>query len=89
MFAIEDLISDGIMSIEEDDEIMKEATEILITEQLLYRKTKQEVIEAYDRCVKKMKDKNLSSERKEIVINPGRHIISLISEINSMRLTNQ
>lgn len=89
IFAIEDLISDGITSIEEGDEIMKEARQILITDQLLYRKTKQEVIEAYDRCVKKMKDKNLSSERNEILISPGQHIISLISEINSMRLTNQ
>jgi len=41
MCAIEDLISDGIMSREEGDEIMKVAREILTTEQLLYRKTKR------------------------------------------------
>lgn len=37
IFAIEDLISDGIMSIVEGDEIMNEAREIRTTEQLLYR----------------------------------------------------
>lgn len=89
IFAIEDLISDGIMSIVEGDEIMKEAREIITTEQLLYRKTKQEVIEAYDRYVRRVKEKNISSERKEILISPGRDILSLISENSSMKLANQ
>jgi hypothetical protein len=31
IFAKEDLISDGVMSIEEGDEIMKEAREVIIT----------------------------------------------------------
>lgn len=88
IFAIEDLISDGIMSIVEGDEIMKEAREIITTEQLLYRKTKQEVIEAYDRYVRRVKEKNISSERKEILISPGRDILSLISENSSMKLAN-
>lgn len=88
IFAIEDLISDGIMSIVEGDEIMKEAREIITTEQLLYRKTKQEVIEAYDRYVRRVKEKNISSERKEILISPGRDILS-ISENSSMKLANQ
>ena len=89
IFAIEDLISDGIMSIVEGDEIMKEAREIITTEQLLYRKTKQEVIEAYDRYVRRVKEKNISSERKEILISPGRDILSLVSENSSMKLANQ
>jgi len=89
IFAIEALISDGIMSIVEGDEIMKEAREIITTEQLLYRKTKQEVIEAYDRYVRRVKEKNISSERKEILISPGRDILSLISENSSMKLANQ
>ena len=84
IFAIEDLISDGIMSIVEGDEIMKEAREIITTEQLLYRKTKQEVIEAYDRYVRRVEEKNIPSERKEILISPGRDILSLISEYSSM-----
>jgi NTE family protein len=46
IFAIEDLISDGIMSIEEGDEIMQEAREVITTEQLLHRKSKEEVVEA-------------------------------------------
>lgn len=49
IFVIEDLISDGIMSIEEGDEIIKEAREVLTTEQLLYRKRKEEVMEAYNK----------------------------------------
>ncbi len=40
-FGIEDLISDGIMSIEEGDEIMKEAREVLTTEQLLHKKERK------------------------------------------------
>lgn len=89
IFAIEDLISDGIMSIVEGDEIMKEAREIITTEQLLYRKTKQEVIEAYDRYVRRVEEKNIPSERKEILISPGRDILSMISENSSMKLANQ
>jgi predicted transcriptional regulator len=89
IFATEDLISDGIMSIVEGDEIMKEVREIITTEQLLYRKTKQEVIEAYDRYVRRVEEKNITSERKEILISPGRDILSLISENSSMKLANQ
>jgi hypothetical protein len=35
IFVTEDLISDGLMSIEEGDEIMKEAREVIITEQVV------------------------------------------------------
>jgi NTE family protein len=64
IFAIEDLISDGIMSIEEGDNILKEAREVITTEQLLYRKRKEEVVEAYDRFVKKIDAKDISAGRK-------------------------
>ena len=40
IFGIEELISEGIMSMEEGDEIMKEAREVITTEQLLYEKEK-------------------------------------------------
>jgi NTE family protein len=50
IFALEDLITDGIMSMEEGKEVMKEAREIT-TEQLLYRIRKEEVVEAYNRFV--------------------------------------
>ena len=81
IFAIEDLISDDTMSMEEGEEIIKEARELLTTEQLLHRKRKEDVVEAYDRFVKKIQVKNLSLERKEILIGPGRDIIALISEV--------
>jgi predicted acylesterase/phospholipase RssA len=80
IFAIEDLISDGIMSMEEGDEIMKEAREVVTTEQLLYRKRKEEVEEAYNRYVKKIEAKDISPDRKEILISPGRDIVALVSE---------
>jgi NTE family protein len=85
IFAIEDLISDGIMSIEEGDEIMKETREILTTEQLLYRIKKEELVEAYDRYVKRIQVKNISPERKEKLISPGRDIIAIVSEADNAK----
>jgi NTE family protein len=85
IFAIEDLISDGIMSIEEGDEIMKEAREVLTTEQLLYRKRKEEVVEAYNRFVKIIEAKNMSSDRKELLLGPGRDIITIVSEADNAK----
>jgi NTE family protein len=84
IFAIQDLVSDGIMSIEEGDEIMKEAREVITTEQLLYRKTKEEVVECYNRYVKRIEAKNITTECKEILISPGRDIIALVSEAEIM-----
>jgi NTE family protein len=44
--ATEDLISDGIMSIEEGDEIIKEARVVIISEQSLYKMRKEKLEEA-------------------------------------------
>jgi NTE family protein len=90
IFAIEDLISDGIMSIEEGDEIMKEAREVLTTEQLLYRIKKEELVEAYNRYVRRIEAKDMSPDRKEKLISPGRDIIALVSEAedNAKRARN-
>jgi NTE family protein len=85
IFAIEDLVSDGIMSIEEGDEIMKEAREVITTEQLLYRKRKEELVEAYDRYVKRIEAKNITTECKEMLISPGRDIIAIVSEADSAK----
>jgi hypothetical protein len=88
IFAIEDLVSDGIMSIEEGDEIMKEAREVLTTEQLLYKMRKEELVEAYNRYVERIEAKNISPDRKEILISPGRDIIALVSEVDSAKHVN-
>ena len=88
IFAIEDLISDGIMSMEEGDEIMKEAREVVTTEQLLYRKRKEEVEEAYNRYVKRIEAKDISPDRKEILISPGRDIVALVSEADNAKHVN-
>lgn len=76
IFGIEDLVSDGIMSIEEGDEIMKEAREVLTAEQLLYKIKKEELVEA----------KNISPDSKEKLISPGRDIIALISELDNAKV---
>jgi NTE family protein len=80
IFGIEELISEGIMSIEEGDEIIKEAREVITTEQLLYRKRKDEIEEAYNKYVEKIKAKDLPPECKEILISPGKDIVALVSE---------
>jgi hypothetical protein len=80
IFGIEELISEGIMSIEEGDEIIKEAREVITTEQLLYKKRKDEIEEAYNWYVEKIKAKDLPPECKEILISPGRDIVALVSE---------
>jgi NTE family protein len=88
IFAIEDLISDGIMSLEEGDEIMKEAREVITTEQLLQLKGKGDIEEAYNRYVKRKEAKDISPERKEMLISPGKDIVSLVAEANTKRSTN-
>ncbi|MGA7370197.1 MAG: hypothetical protein WBX01_13805 [Nitrososphaeraceae archaeon] len=52
----------------------------MTTEQVLHIKRKEEVVEAYNRFVKKIEAKKMSPDRKELLISPGRDIISLISE---------
>src|ERR687891_57055 len=83
IFGVEELISEGIMSMEEGDEIIKEAREVVTTEQLLYRKRKDEIEEAYNWYVEKIKAKDLPPECKEMLIRPGRDIVSLVMETNS------
>src|SRR5215204_295044 len=85
IFGIEELISEGTMSIEEGDEIIKEAREVITTEQLLYRKRKEEIEEAYNRYVEKIRAKDMPPECKELLIRPGRDIISLVMEVNAKR----
>ena len=85
IFGIEELISEGIMSMEEGDEIIKEAREIITTEQLLYRKRKDEIEKAYNEYVEQINAKDLPPECKEILISPGRDIVSLVMEANTKR----
>jgi NTE family protein len=85
IFGIEELISEGIMSMEEGDGIIKEAREVITTEQLLYRKRKEEIEEAYNRYVEKIRAKDMPPECKELLIRPGRDIVSLVMEVNAKR----
>jgi NTE family protein len=83
IFGIEELISEGIMSMEEGDEIMKEAREVITTEQLLYRKRKDEIEKAYNEYAEIINAKGMPSVCKEILLSPGRDIVTLVSEVDS------
>ena len=83
IFGIEELISDGIMSMEEGDQIIKEAREIITTEKLLYKMKKEEVLDAYNDYQKKIDSKNLPIACKEVLLNPGRDIVKLVYEANT------
>ena len=52
------------MSIEEGDEIMKEAREVLTSEQLLYIIKKEELVEGYNKYVKRIEAKNVSPNQR-------------------------
>jgi hypothetical protein len=52
---------------------------------MLYRKRKEEVIEAYNRFVKIIEAKDMSPDRKEMLISPGRDIISIVSEADNAK----
>jgi NTE family protein len=75
------------MSIEEGDEIIKEAREVITTEQLLYKKRKAEIEEAYNWYVEKIKAKGLPPECEEMLISPGRDIVSLVMETNKTSMS--
>ena len=89
IFGIEELISEGIMSMEEGDEIIKEAgekkrSECVTTEKLLYKMKKEKVLDAYNEYQEKINSKNLPMVCKEILLNPGRDIVKLVYETNNM-----
>jgi NTE family protein len=83
IFGIEELISEGIMSMEEGDEIMKEAREVITTEQLLYRKRKDEIEKAYKEYEEIINAKEMPLECKEILLSPGRDIVTLVSNLDN------
>jgi NTE family protein len=86
IFATEDLISDGVMLVEEDVEIIKEARVVIISEQSLYKMRKN--WRKHNRYVKRIESKNIPLERKETLISPGRDTI-LVSEVNNTRQVDQ
>ena len=53
---------------EEGDEIINEAREVITTEQLLYRMKKDEVVHAYNKYKEKILAKELPVECKEILL---------------------
>ena len=47
---------------------------------VIVAKSKEELVEAYNRYVKRIEAKNITTERKEKMISPGRDILALVSE---------
>jgi hypothetical protein len=80
VFAIQDLISDGILSVEEGDEWIGEVKELLTAEQLLHKRTREELMESYNSYAALIDTKIQSAERKQILIDPAKDIIALVSE---------
>jgi len=52
----------------------------------LYKIKKEELVEAKNRYVKRIEAKNISPDSKEKLINPGRDIIALISELDNAKV---
>ena len=91
VFAIQDLISDGILSVEEGDEWIGEVKELLTAEQLLHKRTREELMESYNSYAALIDTKIQSAERKQILIDPAKDIIDLVSETedNAKRATSK
>jgi len=91
VFAIQDLISDGILSVEEGDEWIGEVKELLTAEQLLHKRTREELMESYESYVALIDTKIQSAERKQILIDPAKDIIDLVSGTgdNAKRATSK
>jgi hypothetical protein len=53
--------------------------------QMVYRKRKDEIEKAYNEYVEQINAKDLPPECKEILISPGRDIVSLVMEANTKR----
>ena len=83
IFGIEELISEGVMTMEEGDDIMKEAREAITTEQLLYGKRKEEIEKAYNEYEEIINAKDIPLECKEILLSPGRDIVNLVSKLDN------
>jgi hypothetical protein len=43
------------------------------------------VVEAYNRFVKIIEAKNMSSDRKELLLSPGRDIVAIVSEADNAK----
>jgi len=82
VFAIQDLISEGILSVEEGDEWIEEVRELLTAEQLLHRRTKEELIDSYNEYAALIDTKIQSIERKRVLIGPAKDIIALVLEMS-------
>jgi hypothetical protein len=55
------------------------------TYQYIYRKRKEEVEEAYNSYIKRIEAKDISPDRNEKLISPGRDIVALVSEADNAK----
>jgi hypothetical protein len=54
----------------------------------LYKKRKEELIEAYNRYAKRIEAKNMTPDRKEKLISRGRDFIALLEVDNAKRVSS-
>lgn len=78
LFNIEELIADGIVSPKEGEGAMARIRKMMTTEEL-HGRSKDEIIESYDRFVKTMEKLVPSKERREPIIHAARDILEFLT----------
>ncbi|HEX2014251.1 MAG TPA: patatin-like phospholipase family protein [Nitrososphaera sp.] len=78
LFAIEELISDGIVSAKEGEDAMSRVRR-LVTGEELYKKSHAEILEAYERLLTKVKQIVPVPERRQAVSEPARIIVEFLT----------
>jgi hypothetical protein len=78
LFIIEELISNGTVSAKEGEEAMARMRK-MITAEVLYKASKNELIEAYNGFVKRMEDMIPVKEHRQIIINAAKDILEFLT----------
>ncbi|MEW6603499.1 MAG: patatin-like phospholipase family protein [Thermoproteota archaeon] len=78
IFAMEDLIADGTVSPKDGEEAVARIRKLMATEEL-HKKSKVEIIEAYDRFLKTTERIVHTKERRQTLIEPARDILEFFT----------
>ena len=79
LFALEELIADGIVLPKEGENAM-ERIKRLVTAEVLHKKSDAEMIEAYEKFSKRMEELIPSAARRPAVIEPAKIIVEFLTE---------
>jgi predicted acylesterase/phospholipase RssA len=83
LFAMEDLISDGIVSAKDGEETMARMRK-MITAEVLYKASKVELTEAYNGFVKRMERLVPVKERRQTIVDAAKDIVDFLTEADSV-----